>query len=182
MQPAELVAALHAAGAARCNLEDTEWTCRSLRDTDRKAEWLRAVGERRVREGYPLVINARIDASFIPSSPRGGPQEEFVTEAFDVRTHTSRPASIACTDLLWEMSALRRFMSEVSGRWNITREPTAPRSPTSALGVAPWSWGPSCSGADGSASRKARVTSRLRSSTRLRSDDSPPSPWASEGG
>ena len=44
---------------------------------------------------------------------------------------------------LWEMTALRRFMSEVSGPVNITREPQAPSiAELSALGVARVSWGP----------------------------------------
>jgi 2-methylisocitrate lyase-like PEP mutase family enzyme len=41
------------------------------------------------------------------------------------------------------MSAPRRFMSEVSGPVNITREPQAPSiAELSALGVASVSWGP----------------------------------------
>ena len=66
MQPAELVAALQEAGAAGCNLEDTEWPARTLRDPDRQAEWLTAVREAASEAGYPLVVNARIDAFFHP--------------------------------------------------------------------------------------------------------------------
>src|SRR5215468_3911367 len=40
LQPAQLVAALRDAGAAGCNLEDTEWPTGNLRDPDRQAEWL----------------------------------------------------------------------------------------------------------------------------------------------
>src|SRR5215210_1617359 len=43
MAPDELVAALQSAGAAGCNLEDTDHTAGSLRDPDRHAEWLSAV-------------------------------------------------------------------------------------------------------------------------------------------
>src|SRR5437762_7931105 len=42
MEPAELVAALRSAGAAGCNLEDSDYAAGSLRDPDRHAEWLRA--------------------------------------------------------------------------------------------------------------------------------------------
>src|SRR4051794_35178551 len=42
MEPAELVAALRAAGAAGCNLEDSDYAAGSLRDRDRHAEWLAA--------------------------------------------------------------------------------------------------------------------------------------------
>src|SRR5881409_4202933 len=43
MKPAELVAALRTAGAAGCNLEDTDHAAGGLRDCDRQAEWLGAV-------------------------------------------------------------------------------------------------------------------------------------------
>src|ERR1041385_3892322 len=39
MEPAELVAALRNAGAAGCNLEDTDHVTGSLRDPDRQAGW-----------------------------------------------------------------------------------------------------------------------------------------------
>src|SRR3954465_15807148 len=40
MEPAELVAALRGAGAAGCNLEDTDHAAGTLRDPDKHAEWL----------------------------------------------------------------------------------------------------------------------------------------------
>src|SRR5215216_444213 len=61
MEPAELVAALRSAGAAGCNLEDTDHTAGSLRDPDRHAQWLRAVRQAAADDGYRLVINARVD-------------------------------------------------------------------------------------------------------------------------
>src|SRR5918994_488098 len=53
MQPAELVAALRSAGAAGCNLEDTDHTDESLRDPDRHAEWLAAVLPAPSAGGHP---------------------------------------------------------------------------------------------------------------------------------
>src|SRR3954454_894803 len=61
MDPAELVAALQSAGAAGCNLEDTDHAAGRLRDPHRHAEWLGAVREAASADGYPLVINARVD-------------------------------------------------------------------------------------------------------------------------
>src|SRR4051794_40733516 len=61
MEPAELVAALRSAGAAGANLEDTDHATRSLRDPGEHAEWLSAVREAASTDGYPLVINARVD-------------------------------------------------------------------------------------------------------------------------
>src|SRR6516164_11585359 len=43
MEPAELVAALRTAGAAGCNLEDTDHTADCHRDPERHADWLRAI-------------------------------------------------------------------------------------------------------------------------------------------
>src|SRR3954466_9157185 len=45
MAPRELVAALRGAGAAGCNLEDTDHADETLRDPDRHAAWLAAVRE-----------------------------------------------------------------------------------------------------------------------------------------
>src|SRR5215475_9246970 len=61
LEPAELVAALRNAGAAGCNLEDTDNATGSLRDPDGNAEWIRAVRQAASAEGYGLVINARVD-------------------------------------------------------------------------------------------------------------------------
>src|SRR4051795_1491946 len=66
MEPAELVDALLSAGAAGCNLEDTDHAAGSLRDPDRHAEWLRAVREAAAGDGYRLVINARVDVFLGP--------------------------------------------------------------------------------------------------------------------
>jgi len=145
MQPAELVAALRDAGAAGCNLEDTDWPGGSLRDPGGQAEWLAEVREVAFAEGYPLVINARVDVFFHPFlADESGPQEGFVTEAVR-RANAYLDAGVDCVYpiCLWEMNPLRRFMSEVSGPVNITREPQAPSiAELSALGVARVSWGP----------------------------------------
>ena len=83
MEPAELVAALRSAGAAGCNLEDTDYAAGGLRDPDRHAEWLRAVRQAASDDGYGLVINARIDVFLGPLLAGAGPgtQEELVPEA-----------------------------------------------------------------------------------------------------
>src|SRR6478672_1771750 len=52
MEPAELVAALRNAGAAGCNLEDTDHSAGTLRDPDRHAEWLRAVRQAASADDY----------------------------------------------------------------------------------------------------------------------------------
>src|SRR4051795_495585 len=66
MEPGDLVAALRSMGAAGCNLEDSDWAAGGLRDPDRHGEWLRAVRKAASEEGYPLVINARVDVFLHP--------------------------------------------------------------------------------------------------------------------
>ena len=99
MQPAELVAALRAAGAAGCNLEDTEHAAGRLRDPDRHAAWLRAVREAATEDGYGLVINARIDVFVGPFFAGAGPGNRRASfpRRCGAHTPTSRPASTAST-------------------------------------------------------------------------------------
>ncbi|HEY6695407.1 MAG TPA: isocitrate lyase/phosphoenolpyruvate mutase family protein [Solirubrobacteraceae bacterium] len=145
MQPAELVAALRSAGAAGCNLEDTDHAAGSLRDPDRHAEWLRAVRQAASADGYPLVINARFDVFLGPFLAGAGPgtQEELVPEALR-RANAYVEAGVDCVYpiALWETDALRRFTSEARGPVNVARLPQMPSlAELAALGVARVSWG-----------------------------------------
>jgi len=146
MEPGELVRALRSAGAAGCNLEDTDHTANSLRDLDRQAEWLRAVRQAASDDGYPLVINARVDVFLWPyvADPGPGIQEKLVGEALQ-RATAYLEAGVDCVYpiCLWEPDALRRFMSEVPGPVNVARMPEGqPVAGLAALGVARVSWGP----------------------------------------
>jgi 2-methylisocitrate lyase-like PEP mutase family enzyme len=146
MEPAELVAALRKAGAAGCNLEDTDYGGGGLRDPAAHAEWLSAVREAATEDGYRLVINARIDVFLGPLLAGAGPgtQAELVPEAVQ-RANAYSGAGVDCLYpiALWEVDALRDFMSEVSGPVNAVRLPQAPSlAELAALGVARVSWGP----------------------------------------
>jgi 2-methylisocitrate lyase-like PEP mutase family enzyme len=145
MEPAELVAALRGAGAAGCNLEDTDHATGSLRDPDEQAERLEAVRHAASEDGYPLVINARIDVFLGPLLAGAGPgtQEELVPEALR-RANAYLEAGVDCVYpiVLWETDALRRFISEVRGPVNVVRLPQAPSlRELTELGVARVSWG-----------------------------------------
>jgi 2-methylisocitrate lyase-like PEP mutase family enzyme len=145
MEPADLVGALRSAGAAGCNLEDTDHAAGRLRDPDGHAEWLRAVRQAASDDSYPLVINARIDVFLGPFLAGAGPgtQEELVPEALR-RAKGYLEAGVDCVYpiTLWETDALRRFMSEVRGPVNLVRLPQAPSlEDLAALGVARVSWG-----------------------------------------
>jgi 2-methylisocitrate lyase-like PEP mutase family enzyme len=145
IEPAELVAALRSAGAAGCNLEDTDHTAGSLRDPDRHAEWLRAVRQAASEAGYGLVINARIDVFLGPLLAGAGPgtQEELVPDALR-RAAAYVEAGVDCVYPigLWEAEALRRFTAEIRSPVNIVRLPQAPSlAELAELGVARVSWG-----------------------------------------
>jgi 2-methylisocitrate lyase-like PEP mutase family enzyme len=146
MEPAELVAALRSAGAAGCNLEDTEYPAGTLRDPERHAEWLSAVRQAATEDGYRLVINARVDVFLWPLLAGAGPgtQEELLPEALR-RATAYLEAGVDCVYPigLWETDVLRRFISEVRGPVNVVRLPQTPSlAELAALGVARVSWGP----------------------------------------
>jgi 2-methylisocitrate lyase-like PEP mutase family enzyme len=145
MEPAVLVSALRSAGAAGCNLEDSDHAAGSLRDPEEHADWLHAVRQTAADARYPLVINARIDVFLGPFLAGAGPgtQEELVPEAVQ-RANAYLDAGADCVFpiILWEADALRRFTSEVAGAVNVVRLPQAPTlAELAALGVARVSWG-----------------------------------------
>ncbi len=152
MEPGALVAALRAAGAAGCNLEDSDHEGRVLRDPDSHADWLSAVRQAASDDAYPLVINARVDVFFSPylaaldpdSQADPGRQEELVPEALR-RAKAYLDAGVDCVYpiCLWEPDALRSFLGEISGPVNVACLPEGPQVPElGALGVARVSWGP----------------------------------------
>ncbi len=145
MEPDELVAALRGMGAAGCNLEDSDWSTGGLRDPDRHAEWFSAVRQAASDDGYPLVINARVDVFLEGFLAGAGPgtQAELVPDALR-RANAYLEAGVDCVFpiTLWETDALRHFMSEVRGHVNVVRLPHAPSlAELAALGVARVSWG-----------------------------------------
>ena len=146
MEPAQVVAALRSAGAAGCNLEDTDHATDSLRDPDRHAEWLGAVRQAASADGYRLVINARVDVFLGPYLAGADPatQMELVPEAVR-RANAYLEAGADCVYpiVLSETEALRTFMSEVQGLVNVIRGAQTPSlAELGALGVARVSWGP----------------------------------------
>jgi 2-methylisocitrate lyase-like PEP mutase family enzyme len=146
MDPGELVSALRSAGAAGCNLEDTDHVAGRLRDPHRQAEWLRAVRRAASDDRYPLVINARVDVFFGPFLAGAGPgtQDDLVPEALRrARAYLDAGADCVFPVGLWEAGALRRFVADVRAPVNVARIPRAgPLAQLAALGVARVSWGP----------------------------------------
>jgi 2-methylisocitrate lyase-like PEP mutase family enzyme len=144
MEPAELVAALRDVGAAGCNLEDTDHAAGRLRDPAEHAEWLAAVLRAASDDGYPLVVNARVDVFLAPffAGADIATQKDLVPDALR-RATAYVEAGVDCVYpiALCELEALQRFMSEVGGAVNVIRLPQTPSLPELAeLGVARVSW------------------------------------------
>jgi 2-methylisocitrate lyase-like PEP mutase family enzyme len=144
MEPAALVEALRAMGAAGCNLEDTDYASGGLRDPGRHADWLSAVRRAASEADYRLVVNARVDVFLAGFLAGAGPgtQEELVPEALR-RANAYLEAGADCVYpiALWEAEPLRGFMSDVGGPVNVIRLPQTPSlAELAALGVARVSW------------------------------------------
>jgi 2-methylisocitrate lyase-like PEP mutase family enzyme len=146
MAPAELAAALRGAGAAGCNLEDTDHATGRLRDPGEQAAHLRAVRDAAAAAGYPLVLNARIDVflgAFLAGEAGPGTQEALVDDAVArARAYLEAGADCVYPIALWEAGAIARFTERAGGPVNVVRLPHAP-SPAelAGLGVARVSWG-----------------------------------------
>jgi 2-methylisocitrate lyase-like PEP mutase family enzyme len=119
MEPAELVEALRDAGAAGCNLEETNHASGSLREPEEQAGRLTAVREAASAAGYGLVINARIDV-FLAD----GDHDVLVPDALR-RARAYRDAGADCVYPigLAAPAPLTAFMSESDGAVNILAGP-----------------------------------------------------------
>lgn len=141
MEPAELVAALREAGAAGCNLEDTNHASGELRDAGEHAAWLGSVLAAASALDYGLVVNARVDVFL--SADRDAPQGDLVPEALR-RARAYLEAGVDCVYPigLWEATAVRAFVSEAGGAVNILALPQAPSvAELATVGVARVSYG-----------------------------------------
>jgi 2-methylisocitrate lyase-like PEP mutase family enzyme len=135
LEPADLVAALRDAGAAGCNLEDTNHTTETLRDPGDHAGWLRAVRTAADAEGYGLVINARIDV-FLTGSGEVAEAVERASAYFEAGVDCVYPI------VLTDRDALESFVSAAAGPVNVLALPQAPSVPELAeVGVARVSYG-----------------------------------------
>jgi 2-methylisocitrate lyase-like PEP mutase family enzyme len=145
MEPSALVAALHGAGVAGCNLEDTDHSTGELRDADAHGEWLGAVRAAAAELDFGLVNNARIDVFLRAAGSRqgDGAQAEHVDEALRrARAYSEAGADCAYPILLWEPVPLGRFVAEHSGPVNAVSIPAGPSvAELGELGVARVSWG-----------------------------------------
>jgi 2-methylisocitrate lyase-like PEP mutase family enzyme len=140
LSPGDLVDALVDAGAAGCNLEDTDHGGGGLVDVDRHAQWLAAVRRAATDRGQPLVINARIDVFLAGGVER---QEALLDEAINrARAYLAAGADCVFPIFLQEDAAIATFVDAVQAPVNILALPQAPSTARLAeLGVARVSYG-----------------------------------------
>jgi 2-methylisocitrate lyase-like PEP mutase family enzyme len=143
MSPKDLVDALAHAGAAGCNLEDTDHTTGRVTDAGRHADRLAEVRAAAVERGYGLVINARIDVFLVDGGEH--PQRALLDEAVG-RGQAYRAAGADCVFpiFLSDADVIASFVEAVHAPVNVLALPKAPSIPQlSELGVARVSYGSS---------------------------------------
>jgi 2-methylisocitrate lyase-like PEP mutase family enzyme len=136
LNPDDLVDALQRAGAAGCNLEDTDHSSGRLVDPARHADRLAAVRKAAADRNYGLVINARVDVFLADGGAK--PQGELVDQAV-ARARSYRAAGVDCVYpiFLSDEDAIAAFVGAVDGPVNILALPHAPSVERLAeLGVA----------------------------------------------
>jgi len=116
LEPDEFVARLLDAGAAGCNLEDTDHRSGGLVDAAAQADRLAQVRSAADAAGVPIVLNARVDA-FLPAG--GIPERDRLDEAIR-RGRLYREAGADCVYPIGGSTSdnLRRFVAEVPGPVN----------------------------------------------------------------
>jgi 2-methylisocitrate lyase-like PEP mutase family enzyme len=125
MGPAELVNALLAAGAAGCNLEDTDHDAGGLAEVTRQATWLRAVRDAAEARGYGLVINARVDVFLAERS--APPTREVLDDGIGrCRAYLAAGADCVYPIVLWAEDAIAELTSVVGGPVNVMALSQAP--------------------------------------------------------
>jgi 2-methylisocitrate lyase-like PEP mutase family enzyme len=140
LEPERLVAELLEAGAAGCNLEDTDHRAGGLVDAAAHADFLARVRAAADAAGVPLVLNARID-TFLPRSGFSGPDR--TAEAIR-RGRLYRAAGADCVYPIGVSSAadVQRLVDGVSGPVNGNSGAELDLGALAALGVARVSYGP----------------------------------------
>ncbi len=139
---AELAAALAEAGAAGCNLEDSNPATRSLTDPASQADYLAAV---RDAAGPGLVINARVDV-FIrrrPASAAG----DAVSAAIERASAYLKAGADCVYPIIAPVDALPRLVAGIDGPVNAMSMPRGPSvAELTSIGVARITFGSSLHG------------------------------------
>ncbi len=142
LAPADLIDALLDAGAAGCNLEDTDHKTAALADVGVHSKWLAAVREEAQSRNYALVINARVDV-FLPQHLAGSPAEANLEQGIlRARAYVAAGADCLYPILLSVAQVIEAFTKAVKHPVYILALPSAPSlAQLAAFGVARISYG-----------------------------------------
>jgi 2-methylisocitrate lyase-like PEP mutase family enzyme len=133
-----LVDTLLAAGAAGCNLEDSDHLHGALVPVEQQAEWLAEVKDAAHRRGVDLVVNARID-TFL----RGATAVDDAVAETIHRAQRYFEAGVDCVyPIAAPIAALAIIVNEIEGPVNALAGVDEPLDRLTALGVARISFGP----------------------------------------
>ena len=133
LAPAEFVDGLLGAGAAGCNLEDTDPVNRGLRDMAEQAAYLAAVKAAARERGVDIVLNARVDVHV-----RGGTLDDGLARA---RAYREAGADCVYPILCHDEEGIAAYV-QAAAIVNVHVHPSAPDLPRLAeLGVARASFG-----------------------------------------
>jgi len=139
LPPDELVATLWDAGAAGCNLEDTDHKTGGLAQLDRQADRLAAIRRAAATRAYGLVINARVDVFVADHGERSEEQlDEGIARA---RAYLDAGADCVYPIFLHDERAIANFVEATRGPVNILAWQAPPVSRLAELGVARISYG-----------------------------------------
>jgi 2-methylisocitrate lyase-like PEP mutase family enzyme len=142
LDPGELVEALREAGAAGCNLEDTDHATGRLGDPARQVERLAALREAAASRDYPLVVNARVDV-FLLAGGDADPGELLDEAVARGRSYLAAGADCVYPILLTDGRGIGAFTKAVGGSVNVIAARGAPPiADLAGLGVARVSFGP----------------------------------------
>jgi 2-methylisocitrate lyase-like PEP mutase family enzyme len=121
--PEELVGRLVDAGAAGCNLEDSQPRSGELVDAATQAEWLSAVNDAALATGVPLVVNARID---IHLREWGDPAGRMPAAVARGRAYLEAGAACVYPIGLTSLDEITEFARAVEGPVNALFRPEGP--------------------------------------------------------
>jgi 2-methylisocitrate lyase-like PEP mutase family enzyme len=141
LAPAELVARLAEAGAAGCNLEDSDPATGTLAEADQQASFLAAV---RAEAGQALVINARVDVYVRRLARAGEPgADQAVTDDAVARASRYLASGAECAyPILAPADCLAELVRRIGGPVNALFVPGGQSlAELAALGVARISFG-----------------------------------------
>lgn len=123
LDPPQLVKRLVDAGAAGCNLEDSDPRSGEMIGVQTQAAWLREVVDAAEAAGVPLVVNARIDVHL---REWGSPEERLPAAVARARAYLGAGATCVYPIGLTSLDQIEELAGAVEGPVNVVFLPNGP--------------------------------------------------------